>query len=60
MSPMDFWLLNGGFLRSSFMCSCKLALRAMWGVVGGGSGGGGGGGRTELLPFDKHGSEIFV
>ena len=59
MSPIDFWAVRGGFLRSS-TCSCKLALLAMWGVVGGGSGGGGGGGGwTALFPLDRHGSKKF-
>ena len=47
ISPVDF-SLNRIFLRSSILWSCKLALLAIWGVVGGkngsGSGGGGGGG----------------
>jgi len=43
ISPVDFCVFNGIFLRSSILCSCKLALLAICGVVGGGSGGGGGG-----------------
>lgn len=48
ISPVDFCTFNGIFLRSSILWSCKLALLAICGVVGGkngsGSGGGGGGG----------------
>ena len=48
ISPVDLFTLNRIFLRSSILWSCKLALLAIWGVVGGnnrsGSGGGGGGG----------------
>lgn len=61
ISPMDFWLFF--VMDFSITCSCKLALLAMWGVVGGNGGGGGGGGgfmgaQLKLFPFDKQGSVI--
>jgi len=52
ISPVDFCTLNEIFLQSSILWSCKLALLAICGVVGGksgstGGGGGGGGGGDD-------------
>lgn len=53
-SSVDFCMFDGIFLRSSILWSCKLALLAICGVVGGRSesgseSGGGGGDNTDFI-----------